>query len=116
MDQNLLQQLYATIESRKAADPDTSYVAKMFARGNAKITQKVGEEAVELVIEAIRLAEKPGSAKRRESFLNEAADLVFHLLVLLSQHNVNPDDVLRVLEGRIGTSGLEEKASRSIQQ
>lgn len=113
MDSNLLQQLYDTIEARKTADPDTSYVAKMFARGPAKISQKLGEEAVELVIESIRLSEKPKSAKRREALLGEAADLVFHLLVLLSEHEVHPDEVLKVLESRMGTSGIEEKQSRS---
>lgn len=113
MDQNLLRTLYAVIESRKTAAPETSYVARMFARGPAKIAQKVGEEAVELAIEAVRLAEKPESVKRREALLNEAADLVFHLLVLLSQNKVDPDEVLQILERRMGTSGIEEKNSRS---
>lgn len=113
MDQNLLHKLYDIIESRKTADSETSYVAKMFARGPAKIAQKVGEEAVELVIESIRLSEKPESGKRREALLNETADLMFHLLVLLSHHNVTPDEVLQILENRMGTSGIEEKKNRS---
>lgn len=112
MDQNLLRQLFDVIESRKSSDPETSYVAKMFARGPEKIAQKVGEEAVELVIESIRLTEKPGSNKRREALLGEAADLIFHLLVMLSQHEIQPDEVLQILENRMGISGIEEKASR----
>lgn len=113
MNQDLLQQLYTTIQDRKTADPEKSYVAKMFSRGSAKIAQKVGEEAVELVIDSIRLSEKPDSPKRREGLVNEAADLVFHLLLLLAEHDVNPDEILQVLENRMGTGGLQEKAART---
>lgn len=112
-DHNTLARLAAIIQERKSADPETSYVAKLYARGPAKTAQKLGEEAVELVIEAIRLSEKPASAKRRASFSNEAADLLFHFLVLLGHHNVAPSEILDILESRMGTSGLEEKKNRS---
>ena len=96
--------LEATIAQRRSADPATSYVAKLNARGIGKIAQKVGEEATETVIAAL-------SGDRAE-LVGEAADLLFHLLVLLNAKDVPLADVLAELDRREGLSGLAEKAAR----
>ena len=101
----VLKDLYAVIESRAGGDPAESYVASLFAKGTGKVAQKVGEEAVEVVIEAMR-----GDAK---ALCAESADLIFHLLVLLADQGVSIDDVLAELQRRVGTSGHDEKASRN---
>lgn len=111
---HILDKLYQTLQDRKDADPKKSYVAELYKKGSKKIAKKMGEEAVELVIEAMRLEEKPKKDKRREDFKNEAADLLFHMLVLFSHHNVKPDEVFEILSKRLGISGHEEKASRTI--
>jgi phosphoribosyl-ATP pyrophosphohydrolase len=103
-DTHILDQLHALIDTRRDADPGTSYTAKLFAKGPNKIAQKVGEEAVEAVIEAV--ADDPDALAR------ESADLLFHLLVLWSARGVDPDQVWAKLEARLGTSGLDEKAHR----
>ncbi|MGE5546592.1 MAG: phosphoribosyl-ATP diphosphatase [Solirubrobacterales bacterium] len=99
-----LDQLYAVIAGRKGADPETSYTAKLFAKGRGKIAQKVGEEAVETVIAS--LAQGP------DKVVSESADLLYHLLVLWAECGVRPDDVWAELDRRTGTSGIEEKNSR----
>jgi len=99
-----LEELYAIVQERRSADPAVSYVARAFAKGRAKIAQKVGEEAVETVIAGVR-------GDRGEIVL-ESADLLFHLLILWADAGVAPADVLAALEGRRGMSGLEEKANR----
>jgi phosphoribosyl-ATP pyrophosphohydrolase len=99
-----LDRLQATIAERLTADPGSSYVASLAAKGRAKIAQKVGEEAVETVIAAI--------GDDRTALTSEAADLVFHLLVLLGHAGVSLDDVRAELTRREGTSGLTEKAAR----
>lgn len=96
--------LESVIRERRAADPDTSYVAKLTARGRAKIAQKLGEEAVEAVIAAMR--------DDREELVKESADLLFHLCVLLADCDLSLDDVRAELDRRDGVSGLVEKASR----
>ncbi|NBS24202.1 MAG: phosphoribosyl-ATP diphosphatase [Altererythrobacter sp.] len=100
-----LTRLEQVIAERKAASPDASYVAKLNAAGIEKIAQKLGEEAVETVIAALS-----GS---REEVVGEAADLIFHLLVLLQARRIKLDEVMAELDRREGTSGIEEKASRS---
>lgn len=100
-----LTRLEQTIHARRSADPDTSYVAKLTAKGRAKIAQKLGEEAVEAVIAAM--------AQDRAGLVGEAADVLFHLLVLLDRQGIALEEVLAELDRREGTSGLEEKASRS---
>jgi phosphoribosyl-ATP pyrophosphohydrolase len=100
-----LVELYALIEARRTGDPASSYVARSFAKGRAKLAQKVGEEAVETVIAAI--------GGDREAVIAESADLLFHLLMLWADAGVAPADVLAALEQRRGTSGLDEKARRS---
>jgi phosphoribosyl-ATP pyrophosphohydrolase len=99
-----LARLEATIAERRKADPTTSYVAKLSARGTAKIAQKLGEEAVEAVIAAM--------AKDRDGLIGESADLLFHLLVLLADRGVGLAEVMAELDRREGVGGLVEKASR----
>ncbi len=99
-----LERLWRVIESRRGADPETSYTAKLFARGNAKIAQKLGEEAVEAVIEGVR--------GDRAALVGESADLFYHLLVLWAAVGVSPADVAGELARREGTSGIAEKKGR----
>ena len=100
-----LQRLEKTIAARRAASPETSYVAELNAKGVPKIAQKVGEEATETVIAALS-----GSS---EELVSESADLLFHLMVLLGAKDVPLQAVLDELDRREGLSGLDEKASRS---
>jgi len=100
-----LARLEATIRQRLGASPEESYVAKLHARGLPLIARKLGEEAVETVIAAL--------SGTREELTGEAADVLFHLLVLLAEKEVPLADVLAELDRREGTSGLDEKASRS---
>jgi phosphoribosyl-ATP pyrophosphohydrolase len=100
----ILDDLYQTILSRKGADPASSYTASLYAKGTAKIAQKVGEEAVETCIEALQ--------GDKEKLKAESADLIFHLMVLWADQDIKPEDVYAILEARNGTSGLEEKNAR----
>ena len=106
-----LDALQAVIKSRIGGDPQSSYVARLHAKGGAKIAQKVGEEATETVIAAIQ--GDTSGAVSAISEISEAADLVFHLLVLLAEHDLSLDDVRGELARREGVSGLDEKASRT---
>lgn len=101
---DVLNQLAEVLESRKGADPDSSYVAKLYAKGLDAILKKIGEEATETV-----MAAKDGVP---EKIIYEVADLWFHSLVLLAQQDLHPQQVLDELERRFGLSGLEEKARR----
>ena len=103
-DARVLDALYAVIDGRKGADPETSYTANLFSKGRAKICQKTGEEAVETVVAA--LAETP------EAVTSESADLLYHLLVLWADQGIRPEDVWAKLADRQGISGIAEKASR----
>ena len=103
MATDILERLEATIRERRGGDPASSYVASLFARGTGRIAQKVGEEAVETVIAAL---------SRPDTIASEAADLVFHLLVLLADAGLSLADVTAELARREGLSGHEEKASR----
>ena len=100
----VLARLFDVIESRRRGDPDTSYVARLFAQGPEKIAQKVGEEAVETVIAAI--------ANDRDAVTRESADLLFHLMILWAATGLRPDDIYAELARREGTSGIAEKDSR----
>lgn len=104
MNDDTLRQLFAIIEQRKQADPATSYVAALYRKGTAKIAQKVGEEAVETVIEALRA--DTGQEGAKDLFCQESADLLFHLMVLWAHLGLTPEMVTQVLEQRLGTSGL----------
>ncbi|WP_300396296.1 phosphoribosyl-ATP diphosphatase [uncultured Sphingobium sp.] len=99
-----LHHLEQTIRQRRTADPTVSYVAKLAAKGRAKIAQKVGEEAVETVIAAM--------ADDRAGAVGESADLLFHLLMLLADLDIPLDSVLDELDRREGVSGIVEKAAR----
>jgi len=101
---DVLQQLAKVLEARKKADPESSYVAKLYAKGLDAILKKIGEEATETV-----MAGKDGAA---DKIVYETADLWFHTLLLLAHQGLGPEDVLRELERRFGLSGLEEKAQR----
>ena len=103
--QSVFEQLSATIESRKTASPDSSYVAKLFHKGADSILKKVGEEATEVVIAA--------KDENREQIVYESADLLFHLMVMLARYDLTLADVAEELARREGLSGLVEKASRS---
>ncbi len=99
-----LHRLAATIQDRKTADPDSSWTARLLAKGPEKCAEKFGEEAVEAIIEAVK-----GDRARLTS---EAADVMFHLLVMLAARDVTLDDVEAELPRREGRSGLAEKAAR----
>lgn len=101
---NPIQRLAATIAARKGADPDTSWTAKLLAKGPEKCAEKFGEEAVEAIIEAVR-----GDRARLTA---EAADVLYHLLVMLAARGVTLAEVEAELDRRDGTSGLAEKAAR----
>ena len=103
-DEHVLDRLYAVIHSRKGADPDTSYTARLFSRGRQQIAKKLGEEAVEALIEGIR-GDKP-------KLVGESADMLYHLLTLWAATGVKPPTVWNELARREGLSGLAEKASR----
>ncbi|WP_415392913.1 phosphoribosyl-ATP diphosphatase [Paracoccus sp. SJTW-4] len=99
-----LERLAATVESRRGADPESSWTAKLLSRGPEKCAEKFGEEAVEAIIEAVR--------GDRERLTSEAADVLYHLLVMLAARGVTLAEVLAELERREGVSGIKEKASR----
>ena len=100
-----LTRLETTIAQRRGADPSSSYVAQLQARGLPVIARKLGEEAVETVVAAL--------VGNGEELVGEAADLLFHLLVLLGEKDIALAQVLAELDRREGLSGLDEKASRS---
>ena len=101
----VLDRLWQVIRSRRGADPQTSYTARLFSRGRAKIAQKLGEEAVEAVIE--------GVGNNAEALVGESADLLYHLLVLWAAVGICPADVAAELTRREGTSGIAEKRARA---
>ena len=104
MNQDILQRLTETLQARKQASPETSYVAKLFSKGEDAILKKVGEEATEVI-----LASKQGD---KDHLIYETADLWFHCMVLLAQHGLSADDVMKELARREGLSGIAEKQGR----
>ena len=101
---DILDKIAASIESRKGGDPDKSYVAKLFAKGDDAMLKKIGEEATETV-----LAAKSGE---RLHLVRETADLWFHCMIVLARHGLGPRDVLAEMQRREGISGIDEKAAR----
>ncbi|MBK0326524.1 phosphoribosyl-ATP diphosphatase [Rhodobacteraceae bacterium F11138] len=101
---NVLDDLATTIAARKGADPDSSWTAKLFAKGPEKCAEKFGEEAIEAIIEAVK--------GDRAALTCEAADVIYHLLVMLAARDIPLSDVLNELARRQGTSGIAEKAAR----
>lgn len=109
MTKDTLTEVADVLEQRKNAEPDSSYVAKLYDKGLDAILKKVGEEATEVVM----AAKDAESGQNADKIVYEVADLWFHTLVLLAQQNLHPNDVLAELERRFGTSGLTEKANRT---
>lgn len=99
-----LDELFATIEARKSADPETSWTAKLFAKGPEKCAEKFGEEAVEAIIEAVK--------GDQNALTYEAADVLYHFLVMLSARDIPLSAVLAELENRANRSGIDEKNAR----
>lgn len=104
MAEDFITTLESVIRSRQGADPTTSYTAKLFAAGRAKIAQKLGEEAVETVIASL--------GDDKTALVGEATDLMFHLLVLLADADLSLDDIRTEMRRREGVSGIDEKAAR----
>ncbi len=104
MKEDVLRELWDVIQSRKTANPNDSWTAKLLDKGTAKIAKKVGEEATEVVIASL--------AERKKDLVAESADLLYHLLVLLASRDVDPDRVYKELAKRFSLSGIEEKKSR----
>ncbi|WP_299405942.1 phosphoribosyl-ATP diphosphatase [uncultured Roseobacter sp.] len=100
-----LQELFETIEARKSADPASSWTAQLLAKGPEKCAEKFGEEAIEAIIEATK--------GDKAALTSEAADVIYHLLVMLAARDVTLDAVLAELARRQSQSGIAEKASRS---
>jgi len=99
-----LNDLYATILTRKSAAPDSSWTAKLLSKGPEKCAEKFGEEAIEAIIEAVK--------DDKSALTSEAADVLYHLLVMLAARDVPFDDVMAELSRRQGTSGITEKSAR----
>jgi phosphoribosyl-ATP pyrophosphohydrolase len=104
----ILEEIFAVIADRKNADPETSYTARLLAKGIKKIAQKLGEESVETVVAAV--------AESDEHLVRESADLLYHLLVTWSAKGVKPDAIWAELDRRFGTSGLAVKEARRKNQ
>ena len=102
---NIVERLSALLKERKNADPSSSYVASLYAKGNEKIIEKIAEETDELIAEITEDLEK-------NKVIHEAADLWFHVMVLLTNNEIDPTEVLKELESREGLSGIEEKKGR----
>ena len=105
-DRSIVEELYGVIEKRKGGDPETSYVARTFARGREHVAKKVGEEGVEVAL--------AGALGDKKGLVSESADLLFHLLVLWSAAGVKPADVFGELSKRRGVSGLEREAGKRM--
>ncbi|MDR2637339.1 MAG: phosphoribosyl-ATP diphosphatase [Zoogloeaceae bacterium] len=104
-DPDILTRLSATLAARRHADPETSYTARLFAKGQDAILKKIGEESAELI-----MASKDGKPAQ---IVYEAADVLFHIQALLAFHDLSIEDVRRELARREGVSGIEEKKSRA---
>ena len=104
MEFELFNKIADILEQRKNADPDTSYVASLHAKGEDAILKKIGEESAEIII--------AGKTRDRQAVVHETADLWFHSLVLLSSLDLGPNDIILELERRFGQSGIDEKAAR----
>ena len=104
MSDDTLSRLAATIAARKGADPESSWTAKLLSKGPEKCAEKFGEEAIEAIVEAVR--------GDRDRLTSEAADVLYHLMVMLTARDIALDDVLAELDRRAGQSGIVEKASR----
>ena len=104
LQEQILQRLYDTVQSRRGTDPSLSHSARLMSRGRNKIAQRFGEEAVECLIEAVN--------GNRKELIGESADVLYHLIVMWVDAGVSPEDVWTELKRREGTSGIAEKAAR----
>jgi phosphoribosyl-ATP pyrophosphohydrolase len=102
---DILDRIAASIEARKDGDPEKSYVAKLFAKGDDAMLKKIGEEATEVVLAA--------KGNDRLHLVREVTDLWFHCMIVLARHGLGPNDVLAEMQRREGISGLDEKAARN---
>lgn len=112
MSEHILDRLYEILQARKNAAGEKSYVASLYDGGSPKIAEKILEEAQEVIDEALLLDQNPDDVQVQKNIRSEAADLIFHLIVMLSHHNAPPSDIFDILEKRFGTSGHDEKAGR----
>lgn len=110
-----LDQLAKVLESRKGGDPQTSYVARLFANAPDAFLKKIGEEATEVVLACKDASHNGNTLELKQKIVSETADLWFHNMVALSHYGLSPSDVLSELERRVGLSGLDEKAARKAQ-
>lgn len=112
MQKHILDQLYDILLQRKSSSGEKSYVASLYDGGSLKIAEKILEEAQEVIDEALALDKSSDDLTLQKNIRSEAADLLFHLMVMLAHHDVNPNDVFDILRERFGISGHDEKASR----
>lgn len=108
MTKHTVDRLYDFIQERRKANPDSSYIAKRFKQGTPKIAQKLGEEAVELVIAALQHDKK--------EIVSESADMFFHWLMLLADADIAPEEVMQELTRRENIEGFDEKANRKARR
>ncbi len=112
MTKDILAELYEVLQRRKSSQPEDSYVSSLYAKGVRKMAEKIEEEAKELVEEGYKLEKSPKNQDVRLRLANEAADLLFHTLVLMSFFDIPPTAALDILEKRFGIGGHVEKAGR----
>ena len=112
MSDHILDRLYSILQERKGSDGEQSYVASLYAKGSSKIAEKILEEAQEFIDEAYALDQNNQDKDVQQNIRTEAADLLFHMMVMMAHQDVHPEDVFEILENRFGTSGHVEKASR----
>lgn len=110
---SIIDSLYEVLQSRKSSTPEESYVSSLYKKGAGKIADKIEEEAKEMIAEALLLENKVDDETVKAALKSETADLLFHILVMLAYYDINPNEILSILENRFGTSGHVEKASRS---
>tara|TARA_R110001592_G_scaffold3525_11_gene19887 strand:+ start:5955 stop:6302 length:348 start_codon:yes stop_codon:yes gene_type:complete len=111
-DTHILEALYNVLLTRKNAGGEKSYVASLYEKGSPKIAEKILEEAQEFIDEAYALDKDTHGTEAQKNIRSEAADLLFHMMVMLAHHDVPPAEVFEILGKRFGTSGHDEKASR----
>ena len=112
MSEHILNQIYKILQARKFATREKSYVASLYEKGSPKISEKILEEAREFIDEAYLLDKTPDDPQVQNNIRSEAADLIFHVMVMLAHHDISPNDIFDILENRFGISGHDEKRRR----